>query len=181
MFRFQKSGVYSMSLAEELVVQARFLANLDPHGPNQANLRRAVSSAYYAVFHLFSGEVGAQVISSGPSGLRERTQRALNHNTMYKAAESFSQSGVRPRNLPADISLSGTVSAELTSIARGFKRLQEERHSADYDVSRSFDRIEVPALVQTAEDIFADWSREKTSGNAPIFLASLMFWQLWNK
>ena len=170
-----------MSLAEELLTQARFLASLDPHRPVQANLRRAISSAYYAVFHLFSAEVAAQIVSSGPSGLRGRTQRALNHNSMYKAAESFSQSGTRPRNLPADINLPGPVSAELTSIAKGFKQLQDERHAADYDVGRSFDRIEVLALVETAEDIFADWNKEKTSGNAPVFLASLMFWQLWNK
>jgi uncharacterized protein (UPF0332 family) len=170
-----------MSLADELLAQARFLANLDPHNPIQANLRRAVSSAYYAVFHLFSSEVAAQIISSGPSGLRERTQRAMNHNSMYKAAESFSQPGTRPRNLPADIDLAGPISADLVSIAKGFKLLQDERHAADYDVSQSFDRIKVLALVQTAEDIFADWGNEKASGNAPVFLASLMFWQLWNK
>jgi hypothetical protein len=170
-----------MSLAEELLTQARFLASLDPHTPVQANLRRAVSSAYYAVFHLFSAEVAAQIVSVGPSGLRDRTQRALNHNSMYRAAESFSQSGIRPRNLPADIDLSGPISAELTSIAKGFKQLQDERHAADYEVSRSFDRIEVLALVKIAEDVFADWGREKGSGNAPVFLASLMFWQLWNK
>ena len=170
-----------MSLAEELLNQARFLANLDPHRPVQANLRRAVSSAYYAVFHLFSAEVAAQIVSAGPSGLRGRTQRALNHNSMYKAAESFSQPGARPRNLPADIALSAPVSAELNSIAKGFKQLQDERHAADYDVSRSFDRFEVLAPVKTAEGIFADWNNEKKSGNAPVFLASLMFWQLWNK
>lgn len=170
-----------MSLADELLAQARFLASLDPHNPIQANLRRVVSSAYYAVFHLFSAEVAAQVSPAGPSGLRERTQRALNHNSMYKAAEAFSQSGARPSRLPADISLSGLLSPELISIAKGFLRLQDERHSADYDVSQSFDRIKVLALVQTAEDIFDGWRKEKTSGNAPVFLASLMFWQLWNK
>jgi hypothetical protein len=170
-----------MSLADELLVQAQFLASLDPHSPTQANLRRAVSSAYYAVFHLFSAEVAAQIVSSGPSGLRERTQRALNHATMYKAAASFSQSGARPANLPADIVLSGPLSPELVSIAQGFKLLQDERHAADYNVNQRFDRISVLALVQTAEDIFDDWRKEKTSGNAPIFLASLMFWQLWNK
>jgi len=173
-----------MSLAEELLAQARFLANLDPQSPSQANLRRAVSSAYYAVFHLFSAEVAAQIVPVGPSGLRERTQRALNHNSMYKAAESFSLcslAGTRPRNLPMDIDLPGPVSAELISVAKGFKRLQEERHAADYDVSKPFDRTRTLVLVATAEGIFADWLKEKASGNAPVFLASLMFWQLWNK
>ncbi len=170
-----------MSLAEELLVQARFLATLDPHRPVQANLRRAVSSAYYAVFHLLSAEVADHVASVGPPGLRERTQRALNHNTMYKAAEAFSLPGSRPRSLPADIELHGPVTAELVAIAKGFKRLQEERHAADYDVRQVFDRIRALALVETAEEIFADWNLEKNSSNARVFLSSLMFWQLWNK
>jgi uncharacterized protein (UPF0332 family) len=170
-----------MSLAEELLAQSRFLASLDPHRPLQANLRRAVSSAYYAVFHLFSSEVSAQIVSSGPTGLRERTQRALSHNSMYKAAESFSQSGIRPRNLPSDINLADPVSADLVSIAKGFKLLQDERHTADYDVGQSFERLKVLALVETAEEIYTRWNNEKNSANARVFLASLMFWQLWNK
>lgn len=170
-----------MSLAEEMLEQARFLASLDPHGPKQANLRRAVSSAYYAVFHLFSAEVSAQIISAGPAGLRQRTQRALSHSSMYKAAESFSKSGPRPSNLPPDINLTDPVSADLVKIAKGFKLPQDERHAADYDVVQSFDRIKVLALVETAEEIFTLWNTEKNSANAPVFLASLMFWQLWNK
>ncbi len=170
-----------MSLAEELLEQARFLASLDPHSPKQANLRRAVSAAYYAVFHLLAQDVAAQVTPIGPVGLRERTQRALLHNSMYKAADAFSVPGPRPRNLPDDISLPNKVSAELFSIAKGFTLLQEQRHTADYNVTQSFDRLEVLGLVETAEKIFGDWTAEKTSQNAPVFLASLMFWNLWNK
>ena len=36
------------SLPEELLEQARMLVTLNP---NQANLRRAISTAYYALFH----------------------------------------------------------------------------------------------------------------------------------
>jgi hypothetical protein len=92
---------------------------------------------------------------------------------MYKAAESFSQSGARPRNLPSNIDLPGPLSAELVAIAKGFKQLQDERHAADYDVSQSFDRMKLLALVQTAEDIVSNWRKEKFSGNAPVFLSSL--------
>jgi hypothetical protein len=170
-----------MSLADELLAQARFLASLDPHSPTQANLRRAVSSAYYAVFHLLSAEAAAQISPVVPTGLRERTQRALLHTSMYKAAKSFSKPGPRPRNLPADIGLPGPVSPEMMAIAKGFVLLQDERHSADYDINQPFDRTKALALVTTAENIFAAWTKEKKSGNAPVFLASLMFWQLWNK
>lgn len=37
---------------QHLLAIARDLANLDTHRPRQASLRRVVSSAYYARFHL---------------------------------------------------------------------------------------------------------------------------------
>lgn len=170
-----------MSLAEELLEQSRFLASLDPHNPKQANLRRAVSSAYYAVFHLLAQEVAGRLTHSGPPGLLEKTVRAMNHGSMYRAAGVFSVPGPRPQSLPADIPLPEMISASLSSIATGFRLLQEQRHEADYNVSHAFDRLEVLGLVEIAENIFQDWDTEKTSPNASVFLASLMFWNLWNK
>ena len=41
-----------MPFAEDLVEQAYHLANREPTNPKQASLRRAVSTAYYAPFHL---------------------------------------------------------------------------------------------------------------------------------
>ena len=40
--------------ARDLITTARSLTELDPRQPTQANLRRAVSTAYYAVFHLLA-------------------------------------------------------------------------------------------------------------------------------
>jgi uncharacterized protein (UPF0332 family) len=170
-----------MSLAEELLEHARFLANLDARNTTQANLRRAVSAAYYSVFHLLSAEVAAQVSPGSPAGLRERTQRALDHKQMLMVANSFSQAGARPSNLPGDILLPDSVSSGLARIAKSFKELQEARHVADYDAIKRLDPTDVLTLVQKAEGVFSDWKVEKTSNNAPVFLASLMFWKLWNK
>ena len=36
---------------DDLIGLAKTIADLDPKKPRQANLRRAVSTAYYAVFH----------------------------------------------------------------------------------------------------------------------------------
>ena len=41
-----------MSFPNDLLEQARHLANREPKRPKQASLRRAVSTAYYALFHL---------------------------------------------------------------------------------------------------------------------------------
>jgi hypothetical protein len=45
-----------MPFPNDLLEQARHLANREPKRPKQASLRRAVSTAYYALFHLLSME-----------------------------------------------------------------------------------------------------------------------------
>jgi uncharacterized protein (UPF0332 family) len=46
-----------MALADELIDQAYHLLSLDhPKPPKQVNLRRAVSAAYYSLFHLLIDE-----------------------------------------------------------------------------------------------------------------------------
>jgi uncharacterized protein (UPF0332 family) len=171
-----------MSLAEELLEHARFLANLDPHTTSQANTRRAISAAYYAVFHLLSAAVAEQVSPGSPAGLRECTQRVLGHNQMLKVAKAFSQAGAkRAKDLPDDIVLPDSVSLELASVANIFKELQEARHLADYDVLKQFNPIDADTMVQKAEKVFKDWKTEKSSNNAPVFLAALIFGRDWNK
>jgi len=101
-----------MSLAEELLERAQFLAS-DEHTTSQANIRRAISASYYAVFHLLSAAVAEQVSPDLPAGLRECTQRALSHSQMFV--------------------LPNPISAELASVASDFQELQEARHAADYD------------------------------------------------
>ena len=41
-----------MPFPNDLLEQARHLANREPKRPKQASLRRAVSAAYYTLFHL---------------------------------------------------------------------------------------------------------------------------------
>jgi uncharacterized protein (UPF0332 family) len=45
-----------MAFPNDLLEQALHLANREPKRPKQASLRRAVSTAYYALFHLLSIE-----------------------------------------------------------------------------------------------------------------------------
>jgi uncharacterized protein (UPF0332 family) len=171
-----------MSLAEELLEHARFLANLDPRATTQANIRRAISAAYYAVFHLLAAEVAAQVSPDVPRGLRERTQRALNHTHMLKVAKAFSQPGAkRAKDLPDDVVLPDPISMELASIADIFQELQEARHTADYDVLKQFDPDDAVTLVRKAERVFDNWKTERGSSNAPVFLAAMTFGKDWNR
>jgi hypothetical protein len=52
-----------MSLHADLLAQARRLVSQDPRRPRQASLRRAISTAYYALFHLLISEASAMLVS----------------------------------------------------------------------------------------------------------------------
>jgi hypothetical protein len=169
-----------MSLAQDLLEQARLLAQprTGRGRPRQASLRRAVSTAYYAAFHLLCAEATAQASPSAPGGLRERVQRSLSHATMKQAANAFQSS-----NFPARIAplIGGPLPPALISVARSFVHLQDERHSADYDLADQFDRNRVQELIREAEGVFRDWNAVRNSDEAKVFLAALMFWSLWSK
>ena len=63
-----------MSLAQDLLDQADHLVNMDGANPKQASLRRAVSTAYYALFHLLVDEAVSNwaVVRAGNKCRRKR-------------------------------------------------------------------------------------------------------------
>mgnify|MGYP000964758470 CR=1 FL=1 len=63
-----------MSLHEDLLVHAEKLLTLDRTRPRQANLRRAVSAAYYALFRLLIQEAVTHSIGRD-GGAASRTLR----------------------------------------------------------------------------------------------------------
>lgn len=169
-----------MALASDLLEQAKFLSlrEVGRGRPRQASLRRAASTAYYAVFHLLAAEAAFQACPGSPRGLRERVQRALAHETMKQAANAF-QAANLPRHV-ASVARS-PVAQEIVAIAASFVLLQEARHKADYDLTEQFDRTRVQALVNEAEQVFRLWGQIRDTDDARVFLAALMFWKLWSR
>src|SRR5438045_561666 len=85
----------SMSLQGDLIEQAEHLVRRERGRPRQASLRRAISSAYYALFHLLIHEATFRVIRN-PS-LRQRFSRAFEHGDMKNASRAFANA--RPAQL----------------------------------------------------------------------------------
>ena len=67
-----------MSLHHDLLEQAKHLTGRERGRPKQASLRRAVSTAYYALFHLLVDEA-TRCWSSDPK-LRRLVGRAFSHD-----------------------------------------------------------------------------------------------------
>lgn len=163
-----------MALPEDLLRQARFLALKEPRRPQQASLRRAISTAYYSLFHLLSKEGGARVCATNPPSLAAVVQRSLSHSDMKSAARALTQTNL-PR-LYLDL-MPGGVPRDLVDVAQAFVVLQEERHAADYDTNRRFDRLHALAKVGEAEDAFRKWRAVRASPEAVVFLTLMFFWK----
>jgi hypothetical protein len=129
-----------LAVAEKLIPAGR-------GRPDQASLRRAVSTAYYALFHrVIEMSAGLIVRGTGDAMLRYAVSRAFEHGAMKKLAQGLA-SGTPHSNMRP---LIPTVPPELRFVANAFVRLQEARHWADYDVSRPISKTVVEQFVSVA-------------------------------
>ena len=167
-----------MGLANDLLRQADQLAYSGTSKPRQADLRRAVSSAYYALFHLLVADGAAQAGSRLSVPGKMKIRRAFVHAEMKVVCTSYAKN-----NIPASIAplLTYPLDANLRKFAQAFVDLQEARHSADYDLSVKFNRVEVLLLIDTVKDAFSDWKTIRKTENSKIFLMDLLLRKLWTK
>ena len=162
-----------MTLPRDLLAQARLLAEKEPRRPKQASLRRAVSAAYYALFHLLVDDASRRLMGGASrSALRGCLARAFNHVTMKTVARQFAEGVVSPKLIPG---LNGEApQRELVAVAGAFVDLQQYRHEADYDTRRRFTRIEALNITGDAERAFLDWRVVRGSAQADTFLVGLL-------
>lgn len=166
-----------MSLHEDLLVRADVLASLDARRPKQANLRDAVSSAYYALFHLLTSEASGAMASAGP--LQPLVARAFSHAEMKRASRQF-QSGNLAKRYDVFVGQQ-SLPADLRTVASAFADLQQMRHEADYDTQRTFTRNEARFSIRRARSAFEAWGRVRKHALARLFLYCLLFDKQWER
>ena len=138
---------------EHLLDQARELLARGQGKPRQADLRRAHSDAYYAVFHALTDASARLLISGKRDGIRLAIRRQYGHSKMRLACRLFA-SGNKPPDLVT--TLGGLpVTPEVRTVAKNFAALQYMRHEADYDHTAVFTKTEVVAAVDLATDTLA--------------------------
>ena len=152
-----------MAYHDDLLQQAFQLAHNEPRKPKQASLRRAVSTAYYALFHLLISETTA---NWKRAHLRAELGRAFDHNTMKSASNRLLQ-------LPFG-GEDGHAVAALKYVAKSFSELQENRHIADYDNTKLWTKTEALALVGSAKRAFQAWHAIREEQIAQGYLLSLL-------
>ena len=163
-------------LATELLAQADFLARKEPENPRDASLRRAVSAAYYALFHRLVDDTCRLLLggSSRTIGLRAVLARGFNHSAMKKASQAF-ETGRPPASIVTVIP-DLQVSAELKTIAATFVASQEARHEADYNPVVGPMRMQVNVILSRVRQSMEDWDRIRKQTDAQLYMLCLLFW-----
>jgi hypothetical protein len=153
-----------MAFAEDLLKQAFLLLNKESKNPTQASLRRSVSTAYYALFHLLIQDASA---NWSRLDTRDYLARAFEHKTMKEASS-------RAENATYERSVSPQVVAKLRSVAKAFRELQFQRHLADYSNATKWDRTKASAKVNQSKTSFSNWKSIRNEYVAQRYLVSLL-------
>ena len=130
---------------EALIAVSRLLADL-PRGLDSdpetetTRLRRAVSTAYYAMFHALARNSADTLV--GESATQRATEtwrriyRALEHRTAYRELRESALTD---------------FSTEIKEFGSTFRSLQVWRHRADYDPHSRLSRANTVSLINEAE------------------------------
>ena len=161
-----------MSHSSDLLSQARHLAGKESRRPKQASLRRAVSAAYYSLFHLLVADAASSMLKGKAVSIRPVFQRAFAHAHMKRVAQSFAGGTVSDAwKGPMG---GASVSEDLRQVASAFVSLQEARHKADYDLSHRFSRGTARVLIDIAEAAAGSWRNVRNDLEGQVFLTALL-------
>ena len=133
-------------LADDFMAIARDLAARSGNDtPGQAGLRRAVSAAYYALFHCLANCCADLLVGSSGSDRSEpawiQTYRALQHGTARARCNNLGMIQRFP--------------VEIQEFAQQFTFMQRKREDADYDPSLILAYAEVIADIERTEQRIA--------------------------
>ncbi len=123
--------------------------------PRQANLRRAISTAYYALFHTLANCCADMLAGSTRAN---RSQRAWRQT--YRALEHG-----HAKNQCVNQSVMNRFPAEIQNFGESFVDMQARRHIADYDPDPDdqFARAEVLEYIEDSEETIRDFEDAPTS------------------
>ncbi|MFN7925821.1 MAG: hypothetical protein U0Q16_37315 [Bryobacteraceae bacterium] len=160
-----------MAYPEDLLNLARELVQLHPAEAHQPSLRRAISTGYYALFHLLISDA---VATCTDQRFRALLARVFDHGPMKQACDkAMSEVGEffkqRPQEGP-----DRTLRYHLFNVAETFSQAQQDRFEADYNLLREWQPMHVLLSLECIADAFQSWTLIRDEPLARDFLASML-------
>jgi hypothetical protein len=126
--------------------------------PAYADHRRAISTAYYAVFHAIGDRVAGAVFHGSDEAFLHRIRRWIGHGDIREVAIWVCQlEGRRPGGPPAHIAALlkprgvSSIDPDTLAIAEGFLELNHKREQADYHHEAVFSRADTLTQIDLAK------------------------------
>ena len=132
----------------DLLASASLLIEASKGKPSQVNLRRAVSSTYYALFHALARNC-ADMLIGGQGAQKSKhawieVYRSLGHGTAKSACEH--------KEVIVKFPLA------IADFSSKFIEMQRKRHAADYDPSARFYKSDVISDVAATEIVISSFN-----------------------
>jgi len=145
---------------DHLFDQADRLAAVPASGrPRQVDLRRAISSAWYGVFHFTMATLADEVVGVSPrsSSRYGLVYRSLDHRTLRDIRGDIAKQ-TPPRRFAPYLPLDG-FGADIQAFARTTIDLQEKRHRADYNPEPRYRSSEATLAIGYARSAVRHFGR----------------------
>lgn len=141
----------------DLLSAARLLT--DGEAATEAHFRRAISTAYYALFHHVLRAGAERFLKDGKTdgAAYSVLYRGFSHGRMKAVCESLNASTLN-RTFARQFRRA-SVSAEMRTFANIFLALQEWRQLADYDPLLDFAKSDAETCIQDARVAMATFDR----------------------
>jgi hypothetical protein len=138
------------------------------------DLRRAISDAYYGIFHATLAAAADQFVgvSRRSTNRYVLVYRSISHGAVYELCSEVRKPAL-PRSLVRH-SPPGGFGLNLRGYADGVLELQARRLSADYDPLMRYRRADVVAAVIAEQSALARF-KNATDAEREAFLALLVF------
>ena len=146
-----RSSIVAILSPDHLLEQAdALLAPPSAGRPRQVDLRRSISSAYYAAFHAVITGAADEFVGVTARSTREHAlvMRSIDHRTIKLVCTELTKTSP-PRSYLPYVPAMGFGTA-VSSFCAAFPDLQEERHAADYDSLRMYVTADAYGILSTA-------------------------------
>lgn len=148
--------------------------------PQNAKLRRSISTAYYSLFSLLAKDAATVMVGSGDNrnaiALRSYVMRAMSHKVIREVCKGFANRN--PSYKIKEALGSYDIPEDLVDVATICHDLQYWRHEADYNLIRIFAKSDAINAYEKADEAHRKWQAIKDDKATKVFLVSLVIYTL---
>jgi hypothetical protein len=157
-----------------LFEQANKLITIQVGPPRQVDVRRAISSAYYATFHATITAAADQFIgvTNRDTSRYGLVYRSVSHAWLRDLCKEVQKPTLSNKFRPH--APSSGFGPNVTAFAAAVVELQEKRHSADYDVMIRMNKSDAVLAISTARAALRRFSKASKTRRL-AFLSLLLF------